>query len=198
MVDRREALKKLAAGASIALTAPLVIGSNVFADSGTANCVPTPFDAPIATVASSMGVTAIAGAPGYVQLLVRQTTVAFGNIACPAGFTRANSYRWDIAGSPGPNGTIVQNGGGLANISGQWGSDFRVRIVTAGPGSTLVDDGNYVVTVQFRVACSNGTRVCWRCATFTVRFTWTAATDTVVTTSITSALGSTNCNDSQP
>jgi len=200
LVDRREALKKLAAGSAVAFASPLILKSTAFADGGTVSCQPSPFDDPIGVIGGNMGITAqpgAPGAPGWVQLLVPNTTDAYRSITCPAS-TRVDQFRWNVTSQPGTNTTVVLNGGGANDITDSWTVQNRVRIATSGRGSSLLDAGPYTVQVTFRVVCTSSERTCWRCATFTATFIWDPVTSTVSAGSSSGAVGAANCDTPEP
>jgi len=205
-LDRREALKKLAAGATVGLTAPLIMQSTAFADSGTATCLPAPFANPNNALAGTINVAAVtlSDTAEHVRIRIPENTAAFTGILCPIGYTKQVRYRWGVVTAPGAT-DIVPNNDGAPSIADRWRNPNAVRIVTTGSPDTLSNStspgNNYVINVQVRVACLSTTRACWRCTSFQVSFDWTydgtAGLSALGGVGVKAVAGSANC-DRQP
>lgn len=189
-MDRRDALKKLAATGAIAASAPAILSSTVFADGGTVNCQPLSFPTDIT---ASVAATAVDGrrnsGKDYVNVVA---TVVAPN--CPTGYnTRTVQYYWTVTGGTAQ----VHDGGNTTNISGQWGTVSSVRIANSGSADTL-SAGSYTVALQYRVTCSNGTRKCWKCVGYNVTFTFANNPGRFTLGPNESTITSANCDTSVP
>ena len=193
-MDRREALKKLAAGAAVGLAAPTVIGTTAFADSGTVTCLPTSFSSAATDIASALVVEKITnGTNNFVRLRIPTAAAGIANVGCPSGYTKYVQYRWSLTGSPGAAG-VTPN-------PNEWSETTGVRVVDSG-NSLLTTSGAYTAEVGIRVACRTTTRVCWRCASVAIAFDWTYNPDNTLSTlnssSVTPGTGATDCDGTPP
>lgn len=187
-MDRREALKKLAAGTALTLASPLIVKSTAFADSGTASCLPTNF-ASLTSIASSFTVAA-AGTPAFARLDFSPGALA----SCPSPYDQLIQYRWTNVSSTAPANTAF-----LRN-NGAWGNSTAVRLLSSQGPDVLALDGAYQIRLEVRVACRTTTRVCWRCVTLNLDFEWAGSSVAPGTVSPSAAFDpdSTNCADQPP
>lgn len=185
-VDRREALKKLAAGGAVAAGATAVMTSTSFADGGTRKSIPAPVATPIATV-TRLGSTV------NCSLGIAVATCPFQTGLTPTTTARVDSA---IAG-------VSLAGGTLAPPANTWVSPRNplVAAVTSIPGN-----GNNVtieLRFDFRSVCDSrptGATAAWRCQSFLVTITTGSGggSGTAVSSTIAVAASPASCDTPAP
>ena len=151
-MDRREALKRIAAGSTVALGITEITSSHAFADGGTVARRPS-----CAAVSTINAVAVIVGG-NYIRV-----TVTAGLTTCPGtGTPQAVQYRYrssNTVRSDAAPATVV-------SAAGTWGTSFTattvVRLTSAG-SQTNLPTGTVTLDVLVRRVCNNGTRRAWCC-----------------------------------
>ncbi len=203
MRDRREALKLLAGGTATALGASIITTTQVHADSGTASCLPTSWPTSLAGALSIVRATGTnSNNDEFVRATLNSGHSSISSIGCAGGGAPELEVRWSATG---PITTRVLLEPGLSSASTAWVSlatGNSVRVVQQNSVEQLGTDGSYTLTLQFRAACRSP-RLCWRCLTQTVTFTWDyvngAGQSTIAANpQYGTSNDSTNCNDPAP
>ncbi len=169
-MDRREALKKLAAGGAVAAGATAVMTSTAYADGGTSGCRPTGLPAPAVTLTP-----AITGlGKNAVQITSSISSVGLATCSsCKAGVTPTQvvQYRWTVDGNSLVSIFGVSTGG--TAISGGFQSSLTNPVFlrnTSGTGN--LGSATYTVRLTARWVCTNGPKKAWACRHWTVTFTF--------------------------
>jgi hypothetical protein len=165
-MDRRELLKRLAAGGVLAAGSPLIISSPAFADSGTVKCTPTNCATPVSFTTAASG-----GGPGanWIVLSVTSPTAT----TCGATYTPSIEYRYRVSGlSDGIAVPVVRNAARSAVLAttGAWSAFTTAGSVTITNNSTAANLNNatnagkrYTIEVIARSICTRGGTKCWCC-----------------------------------
>lgn len=162
-MDRRQALRRLAAGGAVVGTTSTVMSTVAFADGGTVACRPA---APAATPTFALSSNASS---------VRIQVSGLGTTTCPgcAGGSVVpvvqNLWTLDAASAP----LIVRNGSGTT-ITNVWQSpaDNDVRVRRADLGA-LTNPTSFTIRVTYRWVCRGVTGAAWACRSWTQSIVYT-------------------------
>jgi hypothetical protein len=183
-MDRRSALKKIAAGGAAAAGASLIVSTPVIADGGSNSArpaVPTPTFSATGTVATST------------------ITWTFPPSTCPTGNPASGAvrqYRLARQGGGSTTGTVLS---GLGDV---WGptSGSETRTVTWNPTGPATQTIRIRTRVRYTCRDFNGSSPAWRCATFVRVFTRDPAGVVTVSTPVADVIGQNGpfCNSPGP
>jgi hypothetical protein len=157
-VDRREALKKMAAGGVTVIGASAVISSSVFADGGSPGSQPTNCATfPTAPWTTDNGIT--------ITMTAAATT-------CPVDFTPTTEYSYAVN-----NSLVVRSDATPSTVLTQSSFTTTSTVRVTSSGSTVAITGSptgVTVTVIARRKCTNGSRVGWCCELFSYTGNYTS------------------------
>lgn len=181
-MDRREALKRLALGGAVVAGAPLIISSPVFADSGTAPCLPT-------NCALDASFTVTTGTTGLItQNWIVVTVTSPLAAVCALGQTASVQYRYRTSGQsdpPGNRSPVVRDStrATLLAATGVWTAFTPANSVTITNdnvnnnlnSATSPSTRRYTIEVIARLVCTSGATKCWCCKGYSMlNGTWTS------------------------
>jgi hypothetical protein len=164
-MDRRQALRRLAAGGVAVGTTSTITSTVAFADGGTVPCRPAaPLTTPTFTLSSG-------GAFVRIQVSGLGTTTCPG---CAGGSTVPvvqNLWTLDATSEP----LIVRNGSGTT-ITNVWQSpaDNDVRVRRADLGA-LTNPTTFTIRATYRWVCRGATGAAWACRSWTQSILYTGS-----------------------
>ena len=149
-MNRRAALKRIAAAGTVALGVTEITTSNAFADGGTVGRRPTNCAATISPTISTAN----------SRLTISLATAA---TVCPGGGTPSIEWRYRS-----PTHTVRDNASPFTLLStGNTWSAFTsitsIRITAVGSTTTLPNNVTVSIDIMTRRVCTNGTRRAWCC-----------------------------------
>jgi hypothetical protein len=196
MRDRREALKLLAGGTAAAIGTSIITTSAAFADQGTVGCLPTNWPTSLGDALTVDYV--VSSSPAFSFVRATLSTASTNNIGCAGGGTPELQVRWAApALFPTPSPTRVLIEPDLTDATTQWRTLTAANVVrVVNTTDQQLASGRYTLELQFRAVCRQP-RLCWRCITVTATFDWRPGSAPGNIT-ITSANGSTNCDNPAP
>ncbi len=175
-MERREALRRLAAVSAGASTGAMIVSSPAFADGGSGECRSTP------SISNSLTPATLAGTgSGANKDVVRisSSTTSFPAAACGCGWTSSVQRRWTVTAGSGTatgiysavsGGTLLSGGFNATAGSVNVPSPVYVRHVS---GGNLT--GSYTVDLTIRHVCRSAGAVAWSCQRYRTAFSYSTA-----------------------
>ncbi len=174
MMDRREALARLAASGVVIGAGSSLLTSPAFADGGSVACRPTTPTTAVTWTVDAVNTTRI-------RMRVNPGTFAAVTCPCPTPATSIVEYRYTLDAAATP--LDIFNTAGSAPISGTWFTTNDSTPVVRAPSVALPPSTSFTIRWTIRWKCNGKVGRAWRCRSWIASVTYSGAGPTATITS---------------